>query len=127
MLDLYKNIKNRRIALGMTQSELADKTGYSGKSMIAKVEKGIVDLPQSKIEEFAIALHTTPAELMGWIDDPQDENGYYSINKETREVAEWIHKNPDYKIIFDTSKEVKKEDIDFVVEMIERLTGKKNG
>ena len=66
MLELYQNIKNKRIELNMTQEELAAKLGYQGKSMICKIEKGLVDLPQSKIEAFAKALGTTPAYLMGW-------------------------------------------------------------
>ena len=66
MIFLYENIKNRRIELEMTQEDLAIKTGYSGKSMIAKIERGLVDLPQSKIELFAKALDTTPQALMGW-------------------------------------------------------------
>lgn len=66
MLQLYKNIKNRRIELHLTQSDLASKMGYADKSMIAKIEKGLVDLPQSKIFAFAKVLETTPSELMGW-------------------------------------------------------------
>lgn len=66
MLQLYKNIKSRRTELHLTQSELADKMGYADKSMIAKIEKGLVDLPQSKILAFAKALETTPSCLMGW-------------------------------------------------------------
>ena len=65
MLQLYKNIKSRRIELGMTQSDLAKKAGYADKSMIAKIEKGSVDLPQSKIISFAEILSTTPGALMG--------------------------------------------------------------
>lgn len=65
MLELYKNIKQRRLELGLTQSELARSLGYADKSMIAKIEKGSVDLPLSKIELFAEALNTTPAQLMG--------------------------------------------------------------
>lgn len=49
----------------MTQSELAEKLGYADKSMIAKIEKGLVDLPQSKILAFAKALSISPGELMG--------------------------------------------------------------
>ena len=73
MLQLYKNIKNRRTELHLTQSELADKMGYADKSMIAKIEKGLVDLPQSKILSFAEALETTPSYLMGWetLDDEE--------------------------------------------------------
>lgn len=65
MLELYKNIKARRVALDMTQTELAHILGYADKSMIAKIEKGLVDLPQSKIIAFAEALRVTPGDLMG--------------------------------------------------------------
>jgi repressor LexA len=34
--------------------------------MIAKIEKGQIDLPQSKIEQFAEALNVSPSQLMGW-------------------------------------------------------------
>ena len=53
MLQLYKNIKKRRLELQLTQTDLATKLGYADKSMIAKIEKGLVDLPQSKILAFA--------------------------------------------------------------------------
>lgn len=69
MLELYKNIKDRRTELKMTQTELAERLGYADKSMISKIEKGEIDLPQSKIIAFAKALRTTPSKLMGWIDE----------------------------------------------------------
>lgn len=71
MIQLYNNIKKRRIELGMTQSELASKLGYADKSMIAKIEKGSIDLPQSKIMAFADALLISASDLMGW-DDTND-------------------------------------------------------
>ena len=67
-MKLYENIKNRRLELKMTQTELAEKTGYTDKSSIAKIEKGSVDIPISKINEFAKALKTTPGDLMGMPD-----------------------------------------------------------
>lgn len=66
MANLHTNIKNKRLQLGLTQEELARRLGYTNKSTIAKIEAGKSDLPQSKIAEFAAALHTTPAQLMGW-------------------------------------------------------------
>lgn len=68
MLDLYKNIRKSREKLGYTQQELAEKTGYTDRTSIAKIESGKIDLPQSKIIIFAEALKTTPSELMGWED-----------------------------------------------------------
>lgn len=73
MIQLYKNIKEKRLLLGMTQTDLAKKLGYSDKSMIAKIEKGQVDLPQSKILDFAKALDVSPGDLMGWEDETQNE------------------------------------------------------
>ena len=70
MLTLYKNIKKLREELGMSQDELAEKTGYTSRSSIAKIEKGLVDLQQSKIINFANALGVTPSQLMGWDDQP---------------------------------------------------------
>lgn len=74
MLDLYRNIKSLREQLGMSQNDLAVLTGYTNRSSIAKIEKGEVDLPLSKIELFASALNTTPSELMGdtWENDVID-------------------------------------------------------
>lgn len=66
MLELYKNIKSRRTELKMSQDTLAELTGYKDRSSIAKIEKGEVDLAESKIREFAKALNVSPQELMGW-------------------------------------------------------------
>ena len=55
-----------RKALNMTQDDLAKQTGYTSRSSINKIEKGLVDIPQSKLTEIADALHTTPTYLMGW-------------------------------------------------------------
>ena len=64
-MELYKNIRSRRIALKMTQQELAQKLGYKSTSTIAKIESGENDIPQAKLGAFADALNTTPAALMG--------------------------------------------------------------
>ena len=66
MLVLYENIRRRREELGISQEELANMLGYKSRSSINKIEKGINDIPQSKIVEFAKALRITPEELMGW-------------------------------------------------------------
>ena len=45
-MELYKNIRNRRIELGLTQEDLAKKIGYRSISTIAKIERGINDIPK---------------------------------------------------------------------------------
>ncbi len=65
MLQLYENIKLLRISHGWNQSELAEKVGYSDKSMISKIEKGAVDLSRSQIVKFATVFGVTASVLMG--------------------------------------------------------------
>lgn len=127
MAEIGKRIRDRRKALGITQEELAQKLGYKNKSTIAKIENGTNDIVQSKVVEFAKALDTTVAALMGWEEDDKEEpTPVYYLDDEAREMAEWMFKNPDYKVLFDASRKVKKEDIEFVRQMIERMTGSEN-
>ena len=69
MSQIGENIRKRRIELKMTQEELANRVGYKSKSAINKIEQGVNDVQQSKIEQFANALNTSPSVLMGWVDD----------------------------------------------------------
>jgi len=46
----------------------------------------------------------------------------YYLDEESRDIAEFIRDNPDYKALFDTTRKVKPEDINFVKELIERMT-----
>ena len=62
---LSTRIRLRREELGMSQEELASRMGYRSKSSITKIEKGINDIPQNKLEDFAAALETSTAWLRG--------------------------------------------------------------
>ena len=81
MIKLYQNIKRLREEKGLSQDALAKRTGYTDRSSIAKIEKGQVDLQQSKIELFAKALGTTSRDLMGW-----DENDGLT-EKDNKDIA----------------------------------------
>lgn len=61
---IHEKIKTYRMQLGMTQSELAKRAGYTDRSSIAKIESGVVDLPQSKIRVFANIFGVSPADLI---------------------------------------------------------------
>lgn len=65
-VQLYENIKRLRDERGMSQDKLAELTGYTSRSSIAKIEKGLVDLSISKIIVFAKALGVTPNQLIGF-------------------------------------------------------------
>lgn len=125
MLELYANIRKRRNELEMTQSELANKVGYSDKSMVAKVENGKVDLPQSKILEFAKALNTTPSELMGWKEKVSDwiafQNGF---DTEEEEYLQELRDRSEMKMLFKSAKTASKEQIEAIVNLLDSMKGK---
>lgn len=82
MAEIGHRIKERREQLQMTQEELAKKIGYKSKTTITKIENGTNDIVQSKVCDFAKALNTTPAYLMGWEDLEQPipkSNGYPTV------------------------------------------------
>lgn len=71
MSEIYNRIRARRLELGLTVEELANRMGYKDKSSISKIENGKADIPQSKVVAFARALNTTTAYLIG-VDDAKE-------------------------------------------------------
>lgn len=64
-------IKARRISLGWSQRELAEKMGYKNHSVVARVESGQVDLPQSRLDQFAKVLGLSHGYLMGIVTEEE--------------------------------------------------------
>ena len=114
MLELYRNIKKYRIENNLSQSELASKVGYADKTMISRIENGNVDLPQSKIEEFAKALNVTPGILMGWTNDEPE----YTLVKETFPIFE---SRPDIEELVEVARESTPENVLVATTMLKGL------
>jgi len=68
-MKVHERIKKRREELGLSQSKLASMLGYKSDSTIAKIEKGVNDIPQAKIKSFADALNTSSSCLLGLDDE----------------------------------------------------------
>lgn len=96
MSTVGENILRMRKKLGWTQEELALKMGYKSKSTINKIEMGKNDIPQSKILQFAEALGTTPAYLMGWEEDKKETaSDDIELTEGERILIELFRKLPD--------------------------------
>lgn len=127
MLELYENIRKYRKELGMSQAELAKRTGYTDRSSIAKIEKGDVDLPQSKIMVFAKALGVAPGELMGDVnpDAKVQTSGHpewYDYPKTTK-YMEAILDKPGLSVLLEGAMELSDENVDLLLNMIEAMKG----
>ena len=72
--DLARKINQLRLAKGMTLEEVAAIVGV-GKSTVRKWETGMIaNMKRDKIALLATALGTTPAYLMGWNEDTEQNN-----------------------------------------------------
>lgn len=92
--DIGKRIKEKRIELGITQEDLASKLGYKSKTTIAKIENGTNDITQSRVVDFANALNTTPAYLMGW-EEPESQSSTILNKKDEKDIAKRLEQTLD--------------------------------
>ncbi|WP_278947374.1 helix-turn-helix domain-containing protein [Megasphaera elsdenii] len=119
-------IANRRKELGLTLEEVADKVGVS-KSTVKKWESGYIkNMRRDNMALLADALHISPLELLGPDEDPKaadDSHGYY-VDPEVAALAEELRTDPDRRILFDATKDLSKDDIDIVLNLINGLKAK---
>lgn len=123
-MTIGRNIYHARKLSGMTLEELSKHIGIS-RQTLSRYENGIIgNIPSDRIEKIAIALNVSPAQLMGWEamnGSPEEE--YYE-DPAVNEYAEQLRSNPNMRLLFDATKDMSKEDIDYVVDLVNRLKGK---
>ncbi|MCI8670166.1 MAG: helix-turn-helix transcriptional regulator [Lachnospiraceae bacterium] len=71
-------IRKRRIELGISQTELAERINSSKQTMHKYETNIITNIPTDKIEDIAKILETSPAYLMGW-DEFSDEEAFLDM------------------------------------------------
>lgn len=126
MMGNFQNIfKRLRSSSGLTQVEMAEKLGIS-RSTIGMYETGAREPDFETLEKIADFFNVDTDYLLGRTEQTTvlpETVGHYYLNDEARELAQFMFKNPEYKVLFDASRKVKKEDIAFVKEMIDRVRG----
>lgn len=80
----------------MTQKELADAAGYAAHTMIVKIEKGLVDIPITKINALAEALDVNPTDLLS---DPENQKTptHIVVDERDQRLIEWFRSLPPEK------------------------------
>ena len=115
-----KNLNSYIEASGKTQLEIAKSIGVSPQTFNTWC-KGIAIPRMGKVQALADYFHINKSDL---IEEKDEIETSYYFNDDANEAAQFLFENPEYKVLFDASRKVKKEDIDFVAEMIERLSKK---
>ncbi len=113
-LNKYLSLSNK------TQKEVADAIGVSPQTFNTWCQ-GIALPRMGKVQLLADYFGIGKSDL---IDEKEDSPiDHYYLNEDAREMAQFMFENPEYKVLFDASRKVKKEDIAFVKEMIDRMRG----
>lgn len=114
-----KNLNKYLAVTNKTQKEVAEKINVSPQTFNTWCQ-GIALPRMGKVQLLADYFGINKSDL---IDEKTEEpTEHYYLDEEAREAAEFLHKNPDYKVLFDASRKVKKEDIDFVKRMIDKFS-----
>ena len=116
---MAKNIKKYMAIKGVNQTEMCNALGFKFMTLSdwlhAKTYPRI-----DKIEMMANYFGVSKSDL---VEDHDTDEQHYYLDDEAREMAEWMFTNPEYKVLFDASRKVKKEDIEIVRKIIEKFGG----
>ena len=123
---LGENIRFLRTKKGYSQDDIANMLGYKSFTTIQKWESGVSEPPLKALKKlseiFNIDMNDLATKKLSY--NTNEDNNVYYLDDDARDMAQFYYENPDYKVLFDASRKVKKEDIQFVKELIDRMSNK---
>lgn len=145
MCDIGKKMYDRRKELGLTLEEVGNAVGV-GKSTVRRWENGMIkNMGRDKIAALAKVLQMNPVEFVPSSDFKlkvevnMDEavRKVHKMNQLTDESEgmiqkdDWVrlealHQNPRLGMLFDHSRKMKKEDVEFMIQMAERILNERD-
>lgn len=117
------NLLNMLNKYNKTQKEVADAIQVSPQTFNTWCQ-GIAIPRMGKIQLLADYFHVNMSDLIEK-HDPESEDTAdvlpYYINDDAREMAQFMYENPEYKVLFDASRKISKEDIETVKTIMDRF------
>lgn len=117
--DILKDLRSKK---GITQSELAKYLNVTQQA-VGRWEKNITSPDYTTLSKIASYFNVSVDYLL---DRPQPAPSYYH-DPEVAQMANEIKDNPGMRILFDASRDLKKESIEEVVKFIEFQKAKERG
>lgn len=114
-----ERLRELRQNKGLSQSQLADALNIS-KSAISMYELGKREPDLETLEGIADFFNVDINYLIG-----KEDGSMYYLDPEAAEIAQEVQSRPELKILFDATRKVSSDDLKFVVDMIDRMQGKK--
>lgn len=116
-MDLYDRIRSLCDERGVSFRKVEREIGIGHGS----INRWHNQMPKADtLQKVADYFGVTPSYLLGNVEDETQE---YYIDPEVSAIAQELKDRPELKILFDASRNVKKEDIELVAQMIRRISG----
>lgn len=132
MCEIANKIKDRRLELGLTLEEVGRAVGV-GKSTVRKWETGLIkNMGRDKIAALAAVLQLDPVELVP-MSGPEayyerlKAAGLVGRSAEDEARLEALHQNPQLGLLFDRSRKMSDADVDFMLQMADRILKERDG
>ena len=115
-VELVKQIcRERKIPISKLERDCNFANGY-----IRKLKEG--KFPSDRLKVIADYLDVSAEYLMTGT-QPEEADEHYYIDDATRELAQFLFDHPDHRVLFDASRKLQPEDVQFVIQMIEKMNG----
>ena len=117
-------LKKARKAKGLTQDDVAQALGAKN-TTISNWENGVSRPDVDTLVLLCRLYEISPNDILEYYnDDLSDAEQRYYLDPEAAEIAQEVQQRPELKILFDASRKVSADDLELVINMIDRL--KKN-
>ncbi len=114
------NLQKYMDLTGKNQINLINDLGFN-KSAVSTWCNGTRLPRMDKIDALARYFGIRRSDLIEEKSDSPLDSHYY-LDEDAREAAEFLHKNPDYKILFNAARKIKKEDIYLIKQIMDRFS-----
>lgn len=110
-LNKYMEICNKK------QADIINDLGIN-KSAISTWINGTRMPRMDKVQALADYFGINKSDLLE--DKPEHDSSYY-INEDAKELAQFLFKNPEYRVLFDAAKDVSADDLEMVKTIIDKF------
>ncbi len=118
-----KNLRRIAYEAEKTQADISKDLKIS-KATISSWMNGTRVPRMDKIDLLCHYFNVKRSDIMEEKEEKEDqgESEQYYLNDDARDLAQFLFDNPEYKVLFDASRKVRREDIEFVRKMMDRMT-----
>lgn len=114
-----KNLRHYLDRENKTQKEVADAIGVSPQTFNTWLQ--MVALPRmGKVQALADYFGVNKSDLLEDKGTQEEDNSYY-IDEDAKELAQFLFKNPEYRVLFDAAKDVSADDLEMVKTIIDKF------